>query len=384
MIYLPRQLEAELRQRLFGGKALFLYGPRQCGKTTLLRHLTEPFGDEVLWLNGDDLSTRMLLSGITTARWRDLLGKKRILVLDEAQHLEDIGRSLKLVTDDLPEVQLLASGSSSFELMNRTAESLTGRKFEYWLMPFSFAELSSSQGLVAEIASRETRLLYGSYPDVLAHPADAPRHLREVVSSYLFKDIFALDGLRKTSLLEKLVTALALQIGSEVSCNELARLLGTDAHTVERYLDLLEKCFIIFRLRAFSRNLRNEIKKGFKVYFHDLGIRNAILNNFAPLAMRTDQGGLWENYLIAERRKLHLNQPFPPWQYFWRTIGQQGREIDYLEEQNGQLRAWEIKYNPATRAKIPRAFRNAYPTAQTEILTPENYDTFLRESEQIP
>ncbi|MFA6661340.1 MAG: ATP-binding protein [Bacilli bacterium] len=377
MKYIHRALEPELERRLFAGKALVLYGPRQCGKTTLIKHLTVKYGDQVLWMNGDNPDTRNTLYEITTASWKRLLGNKKILVLDEAQRVENVGMALKLVTDELPDIQVIASGSSSFELMNLTAEPLTGRKFEYRLLPFSYAELCEEHGLFAEKQEREKRMLFGSYPDVVAHPGDEQQRLSELAGSYLFKDIYALDGLRRTSILDKLIRALAMQIGSEVNYHELAGLTGTDGKTVERYIDLLTKCYIVFPLGAYSRNLRNEIKKGFKIFFCDLGIRNAVINNFTPLDSRTDAGGMWENYLILERLKKIQNQPFPPRSFFWRTMAPQSHEIDYIEEAQGQLHAWEIKWNPHQKVKIPLTFLNAYPTALTEIVTPDNFDEFL-------
>ena len=343
----------------------------------MIRHLVSEYGDGVLWLNGDNPGVRARISGITTSDWRLLLGKCRIVVVDEAQHIPDIGMALKLVTDEIPEVQIIASGSSAFELMNRMAEPLTGRKLEYRLLPLSFSELVSCGGLLSETQNRERRLLYGSYPDVVVHPGSEQQLLSELAGSYLFKDIYALDGLRRTNCLDRLVRALAFQIGSEVSRNELGDLVGVDAKTVDRYLDLLTKCYIIHPLGAFSRNLRNEIKKGFKVYFHDLGIRNAVIGNFSPLDARSDAGHMWENYLVMERLKLHANRPFPPRSFFWRTRAPSSNEVDYVEEDSGNLCAWEFKSNPRTTASIPVSFRHAYPEAETGIVTPSNYDKFL-------
>jgi predicted AAA+ superfamily ATPase len=377
MKYINRTLEPELKRRLFTGKALVLYGPRQCGKTTLLKHLTAEYGEDVLWMNGDNPDTRTTLVQITTAGWRRLIGKRKLLVLDEAQRIDNIGLSLKLVTDELPEVQLVVSGSSAFELMNRAAESLTGRKFEYRLLPFSFGELCAEHGFFEEKQERERRMLFGYYPDVVDHPGDEAQRLSELAGSYLFKDIYALEGLRRTSILDKLVQALAMQIGSEVNCHELAGLIGTDGKTIARYIDLLEQCYIVFPLRAYSRNLRNEIKKSFKIFFYDLGIRNAVINNFTPLSSRSDAGGMWENYLIVERLKKNINLPFPPRPFFWRTMAPQNHEIDYVEEAQGCLHAWEIKSSQKAKVKIPQTFLKAYPEAKTEILTPENYDGFL-------
>ncbi len=378
MNYITRTIESELERMFFSGKAMIVYGPRQSGKTTMIRHLVSKYGnDDVLWLNGDNPDVRARVNGISTEGWRLLLGKRRILVIDEAQHVNGIGMALKLVTDEIPDVQVIASGSSAFELMNRMAEPLTGRKLEYRLLPLSFSELASAAGVLEETQNWERRLLYGSYPDVVAHPGDEQTLLSELAGSYLFKDIYAMDGIRKSGGLDRLVRALALQIGSEVSRNELAGLTGLDVKTVDKYLDLLTKCYVVYPLGAFSGNLRNEIKKGCKVYFYDLGIRNAVIGNFSPLTARTDAGHMWENYLVMERMKRNSNRPFPPRSFFWRTQSPKSQEIDYVEEEAGQLRAWEIKLNPVAKAKIPLTFLRAYPKAETGIVTPSNYEKFL-------
>lgn len=377
MTYIPRYLESDIKSRMFTGKAIIVYGPRQCGKTTMIRHITDEWADDVLWLNGDSPDVRDELDRVTVARWKMILGRKKILVLDEAQRVSNVGLALKLITDEIPEIQIIASGSSSFELADKASEPLTGRKFEYRLLPLSFSEMVAQNGLLSEKQCREQRLLYGSYPDIVTHPEDSGRLLSELVGSYLFKDIYALEGLKKTKILDNLVKALAMQIGSEVSLNELAGLTGADRKTVENYIDLLEKTYVVFSLSTYSSNLRNEIKKGRKIYFYDLGIRNAVMGNFSRIESRTDKGGMWENYLILERLKKTLNQPFQPQRFFWRTAAPQSNEIDYLEKTSDALSAWEIKANPASNAKIPLSFRNAYPDARTAILTPDNYDSFL-------
>ncbi len=380
MTYIARYLEPEIKSRMFSGKAIIVYGPRQCGKTTMIRHITSPWADDVIWLNGDSPDVRAELDRVTVTRWKLILGKKKILVLDEAQRIPNVGLALKLITDEIPEVQIIASGSSSFELADKTSEPLTGRKFEYRLLPLSFSEMVAQNGLLAEKQCLEQRLLFGAYPDIVTHLEDSARLLSELVGSYLFKDIYALDELKKTKILDNLVKALAMQVGSEVSLNELASLTGTDRKTVETYIDLLEKTYVVFSLGAYSGNLRNEIKKGKKIYFYDLGVRNAVMGNFSSIDSRTDKGALWENYLILERLKNTLNQPFPPQRFFWRTTAPQSKEVDYLEKTAQTLCAWEMKANPASKARIPLSFRKAYPDAQTEILTPDNYDTFLLES----
>lgn len=379
MIYIERNLESDITKRLFSGKAIIVYGPRQCGKTTMLQHIVKEYSDNVLWLNGDSPDVRKELNDITISKWKLIIGKKKIIVLDEAQRVANVGIALKLLIDEMPEIQVIATGSSSFELANKAAEPLTGRKLEYRLLPFSFTELVSHNGLLKEKQLDEQRLLYGAYPDIVTHLEDAERFLSELANSYLFKDIYALEGLKRAKILDNLTRALALQIGSEVNLSELAGLTGADRKTVERYIDLLEKNYVVFSLPAFSTNMRNEIKKSKKIYFYDLGIRNAVIGNFSKIDSRTDIGGMWENYLILERLKNTLNQSLPPQRFFWRSMTSQSREVDYIEKSTDLLRAWEIKFNPASKAKIPLIFRNSYPEAETATLNRGNYDTFLLE-----
>ena len=375
--YINRSLSRQIESNLFKGRAIMLYGPRQAGKTTLIRNLISKYDKETVWLNADSPDIREELTNITLAKWKKILGKKKIVVIDEAQRINNIGISLKIAIDELKDVQILATGSSSFELMNEITEPLTGRKYEYKLLPFSFSELTENTDYITEKQNIENRLLFGSYPAVITNTGEEQTILSELTNSYLFKDIFAIDGIKKASVFDNLVKALALQIGSEVSYTELASLVAIDRKTVEKYIDLLEKCFVIFSLPAFNGNMRNEIKKGRKIYFYDLGIRNAIIGNFLPLSARQDVGAMWENYLISERMKKNINNLFPPKSHFWRIIGNQNAEIDYIENSSNKLCAWEIKWNKASKAKIPLCFKNAYPDAETQILTPSNYDEFL-------
>jgi len=375
MDYITRTAEADIRSRLFKRKAVIVFGPRQSGKTTMIRHLVRDMEKETLWLNGDAPDVQAAMESVTVAKWRQIIGKKTVVVIDEAQRIANVGMAMKLVTDELPGVQLIASGSSAFDLAGKTSEPLTGRALEYRLLPLSFEEMAAHYGLLAEKGCREQRLLFGSYPEIVGHQADAQRLLGSLAGSYLYKDLLMLDGLKKPSLLGKLIRAVALQLGSEVKTSELAALTGADNKTVDRYLDLLEKSFVLFALPAFSRNARNEIKKGRKIYFHDIGIRNAVLGNFTPLASRADAGGMWENYLVLERLKSQCNLSFPPRRYFWRTLDQ--REVDYIEETADGLRAYEFKSNAGTKAKIPAAFTNAYPDAVCGIVTPDNYEGFV-------
>ena len=374
-MYIIRKVETEIKKRLFTGKAIIIHGPRQSGKTTMIKHLIEPYQEDVLWLNGDSPDIQAELENITTTKWKAILGKKKLLVIDEAQRIANIGIAMKLITDELPHIQIIASGSSSFELADKTAEPLTGRKFEFKLLPLSFVEMTEHNSFLEEKRSLEQRLIFGSYPEIICNQGDEPVLLSSLAGSYLYKDLLLLDSIKKPSLLDKLIRAVALQLGSEVKTSELANLVGADNKTVDRYIDLLEKSFVLFTLPSFSRNLRNEIKKGKKIYFYDLGVRNAVIGNFSSLSSRTDIGGLWENYLILERLKNQCNQPFPPRRYFWRTLEQS--EVDYIEESGETLSAFEFKYNPNSKAKVPGAFIKSYPHAHTDIITSKNYDVFL-------
>ena len=298
-----RKLQETIEARMFGGKAIIIIGARQVGKSTLFKMILEKRTEPILQLNCDEPEVKEMLSQVNSQELKLLIGKHKIVMIDEAQRVENIGLTLKLITDKFPEVQLLVTGSSSFELQNKLNEPLTGRKFEYHLFPLSTGELLESQGLLTVKQTLENRLIYGSYPDVINHTKDAKDILYNLSNSYLYKDLLTLESIRRPALLSKLLTALALQVTSEVSYNELAQTVGTDSKTVEKYVDLLEKCYIIFKLNGFSRNLRTELKRAKKFYFYDNGIRNAILQNFAPLALRQDVGALWENFVISERIK---------------------------------------------------------------------------------
>jgi uncharacterized protein len=371
-----RALGLRVEQRLFAGKAVILLGPRQAGKTTLVETLLAKRPEKVLRLNADEPDVREILAGCTSTRLRSLLGDSRLLFIDEAQRVPDIGLTLKLVTDQIPEVQVIATGSSAFELNARTAEPLTGRKFEFMLYPLAFAELVEHHGLLEEKRLLEHRLIYGAYPEIVSSPGREQELIRLLAGSYLYKDLLTLEQIKKPVLLEKILRALALQLGSEVSYQEIGQLAGADGQTVERYIDLLEKAFVLVRLPAFSRNVRNEIKKGKKIYFLDNGIRNAVIGNFTPLAGRTDTGALWENYLISERIKLLNNDDIVANSYFWRTTQQQ--EIDYIEERGSFLHACEFKWNPTkSKERFPQTFLRNYERVATKVITPANYEEFL-------
>ncbi|MFZ4634605.1 MAG: ATP-binding protein [Saprospiraceae bacterium] len=375
MAYIPRLMLPILRDRMFQGKALVLLGARQTGKTSLIRKLAEEWSDDVVWLNADRPEVRRQLSNAALAVLRQLVGNKRVVVIDEAQRVRNIGLTLKLFIDELPELQLVATGSSAFELANEINEPLTGRKWEYYLYPVAWAELQAAIGLLEAREQLETRLIYGMYPDVINRVGREREVLLSLSGSYLYKDVFEFRGVRKPEILWQLLQALALQLGSEVSYNELSQLLNIDKNTVSNYLDLLEKSYIVFRLMPLSRNLRNEITSSRKVYFYDNGIRNAVLENFSPLSMRTDVGALWENFLVSERLKMRQYTGLHGKSYFWRTKAQQ--EIDYVEEIDGQFRAWEFKWNPKAKVRFAASFQESYSPVSTEVVSTENFEAFL-------
>lgn len=369
---ISRLLQKTIESRLFAGKAIIVIGARQVGKSTLFKLILEKQDYKALQLNCDEPEVRDMLSNINTAELRLLVADNRIVVIDEAQRVENIGMTLKLITDNFPEVQLLVTGSSSFELQDKLNEPLTGRKYEYHLYPISTAELMASNGLLGVKQTLEQRLVYGSYPDILNHADDAKELLMNLAGSYLYKDLLTLESVRRPVLLGKLLTALALQVCSEVSYNELAQTVGTDNKTIEKYIDLLEKCYIVFRLNGFNRNLRTELKKSKKIYFFDNGIRNAILQNFAPLSLRQDAGALWENFIISERIKRNHYSGRYVNNYFWRTTQQQ--EIDYVEECDGQFSIFEMKWNPRrANTQFPSSFLTAYDVKEKAVVTPENW-----------
>lgn len=374
---IERSLDKLIAEKLFKGKAIVLIGARQVGKTTLLKNLVKGM-DSLIWLNGDDIEVRTLLQNVSTMKLKSLLGKNKTLVIDEAQRIENIGLKMKLVTDNFVDVQLILTGSSSFDLANKINEPLTGRKWEYTLFPLSFGELANHNGTFDEIRHLPLRLVYGSYPDVVNNPGDEREILMQLTNSYLYKDILEWERIRKPDKLVRLLQALAFQVGSEVSLNELGTLVELDKNTVEKYITLLEQTQVIFRLPSLSRNMRNELKMSRKVYFHDNGIRNALISNFSDIDTRNDVGALWENWIISElRKKRHYEQDYVN-TYFWRTTQQQ--EIDYIEEKDGHFTAYEFKWNPQKKAKISQAFLNAYPNTTIQTVNRENfYEILMKE-----
>lgn len=373
-VMIKRILSDSITNKLFSGKAILLLGARQVGKTSLLKHIFLS-NDDLLWLNADELDVQNLFENATSSRLRAYFGSKKIIVIDEAQRITDIGLRLKLITDSLPEYQLIVTGSSAFELSNKINEPLTGRKWEYQLFPISFSEMVTKHGLMEEKRLLPHRLIYGYYPEVVTSIGNEEQVLKLLSDSFLYKDILMLDQIKKPDSLVKLLQALSYQIGSQVSYNELAQLTNLDAKTVEKYIVLLEQAFIIFRLGSFSRNLRNELKFTRKIYFYDNGIRNALINNYAQIENRMDAGALWENFVVAERKKFLHYAGINSNVWFWRTKQQQ--EIDYLEERNGVLSAYEFKWNPAAKTKQPRVFLNAYPDARFNVIHKDNLEEFV-------
>ncbi len=368
------QLEHALN-RLFKGKALIIYGPRQAGKTTFTEQILAQTEKKVLRLNGDDADVRQLFVSTNEEMLRNLIGKNQIVFIDEAQRITEIGILIKIIVDRIRGVQVIATGSSSFELAGGINEPLTGRKYEVQLLPLSYSELINHTDYLTEMRQLEQRLIYGCYPEIVTNPEMATEHLKLIAESYLFKDLFKLENINRPQLFDKLVKAIALQVGSEVSITEVGRTIGADNKTVEKYLALLEKAYVVFVLPAFSRNVRNEIRKGRKIYFFDNGIINAIIGNFNPLSKRTDVGALWENYMVSERRKILSISQQQAKSYFWRTTQQQ--EIDLIEERFDSINAFEFKYNENKNVTLPKTFSRAYPDAKTQIITPKERHNFL-------
>lgn len=369
---IKRQLLSPISDRLYTGKAIIITGPRQVGKTTLIREMIA--NEDYLFLDGDDLTVRNMLSEINTERLKLLIGDKKVVFIDESQRIENIGLTAKIIVDQIKSTQLILSGSSSFDLHEKTNESLTGRKWTFNLWPISWTEWMNHIGYLPAEQSLNIRLVYGFYPDILIHPNDQETLITELVNSYLFKDVLNYDKIRKSDTIFKLVRALAFQTGNEVNYSELSKLIGLDAKTVAHYIDILEKAYVIFSLKSFSSNHRNEIKKGMKIYFVDNGVRNAIIGNFNDLSNRSDVGALWENFLISERYKQISYSKKTIRSYFWRNTQQQ--EIDYIEQWSDKITAYEFKWNPDKKVKFPLSFTNLYET-ENKVISRENFYDFV-------
>lgn len=372
---IKRALKARLKHKIDHKKAIIVLGPRQVGKTTLITEIASELSKDYLYINGDDPAARISWNNPSQSFINNYIGDQKTVVIDEAQRLENIGVTAKMIIDSKKEIQLFISGSSALELANNINEPLTGRKWEYRLFPLSWNEVKEHYSFPKTIDRLEEFLITGMYPEVITNPGDAKDILINLAGSYLYKDILESGGIRKPEILLKLLQALAWQVGNEVSYNELAQSTGADKATVSSYIDLLEKAFVVFRLNPFSRNLRNEINTTRKIYFYDNGVRNTIINNFAPVAQRTDIGALWENFIISERKKQLAYNGFYGNTYFWRNTSQ--AEIDYVEEQDGQLSAFELKWNPKAKAQFPKAFTEEYKPVITQIIHRDNYWEWL-------
>jgi hypothetical protein len=367
-----RVIEKRIREKIGSGKAIVLVGARQVGKTTLIKSILNDY--DYLFLDADDPAIRTMLTSPNTEQIRTILADHRIVFLDEAQRISGIGLTLKIITDQFKDVQLFVSGSSSFDLGNVLNEPLTGRKWEYEMFPVSWEEYENKIGYIKSEQQLDNRLLYGFYPEVINNQGKERETLKGLVNSYLFRDILAFSDIRRPEVLEKLLQALALQMGSEVNYNELSQIVGINKITVQKYIEVLEKGYIVFKLNSFSRNLRNEIKQNRKIYFYDNGIRNMIIGNFNPLDLRVDKGALWENFLVSERRKQNLYKDTFSKMYFWRTKQQQ--EIDLVEESSGQIFGYEFKWN-RKKANFPKTFTETY-NAVTFMISRENFRDFVK------
>lgn len=369
---LKREVYDRLIRNMEPNRVILIFGARRVGKTFLMQEVIKNFNGKTLVLNGEDFDTLSLLENRTVANYRHLLDGIELLAVDEAQNIPDIGAKLKLIADEIKNIRIIATGSSSFDLLNKSGEPLVGRSKQFYLTPFSQKEISAIENTLETKQNLEARLIYGTYPDVVKYKSFEARaeYLKEIVSAYLLKDILSIDGLKNSGKMRDLLRLIAFQLGNEVSYDELGKQLGMSKNTVEKYLDLLSKVFVIHRLGAFSRNLRKEVTKAGKWYFYDNGIRNAIIGNFSPLATRSDVGALWENYLIGEFIKDNYNKGLGQEFYFWRTYDRQ--EIDLIVEAPNSLLAYEFKWGE-NKPKVPVAFSDAYPQAVFQVMNRENY-----------
>lgn len=374
--YIPRAIMPQIKNRLKPGRIAVIYGPRRVGKTTLLNKFLEDYKGKYKLYNGEDLETQKFFNSQSVAKYQSLLKGLSLLVIDEAQKIENIELNLKIIVDSITDLNIIASGSSSFNLARQVGEPLTGRKWTYTLFPISQLELNELEDIIESRSLLEERLIYGSYPEVITSKNYNEKKdiLKEIISSYLFKDILELEGFRYKKKIPDLLTLLAFQVGQEVSLNELANNLNIAKETVRTYLDLLEEVFVIYNVRGFSRNLRKEITKTSKYYFYDNGIRNAIIGQFNATDKRNDIGELWENYIITERIKKQEYKGILSNNYFWRTYEQ--KEIDWIEEREGKLFAYEIKWSDA-KVKPPKDFINTYKNSEFRTINKENYLEFI-------
>ncbi len=372
-MYIEREIKTQVLKYLHKNKVLLLLGARRTGKTTFLKQLLKQINEPYIYINGEDVIQTSVLSERSIRNYKNLLGNKRLLIIDEAQKIHEIGNILKLMIDSIDNLQIIATGSSAFDLTNKLGEPLTGRKYTFMLYPFSEREWSNVEDIFEKRTNFKERLIFGSYPE-LVHLKDRDEkifYLKDLVNSYLLKDVLAFELIKNADKVFNLLRLLAFQIGSEVSYQELALKLGISKNTVQKYLDLLSKVFVIFKVQGYSRNLRKEITKNHRWYFYDNGILNTLKANFNPIDFRDDIGALWENYVISERIKFLHNKMIFSNYYFWRTYDQQ--EIDWVEEYGGELHGYEIKWNPKRKASVPKAWQKAYPNAGFTVITPANF-----------
>jgi uncharacterized protein len=372
-----RAIEQKLLKQIDHKKAILIFGPRQVGKTTLVKDLVKKTGANFIYFNGDEIITRNLWRNDQVPALIQSFGDKKLVILDEAQMIEEVGSICKQIIDADLGIQLILTGSSALNIANLTQEPLTGRKWEYFLYPISCGELIDYSGVPEFLSKLSQYLVYGGYPEVVTNLSNAQQVLNNLASSYLYKDVLALTGVKKPLLLEKILKALAWQIGSEVSMNELSQIVGADAKTIDNYIHLLEQVYVVYRLSAHSGNLRNEINRKKKIYFYDNGIRNALIGNYSFPDDRNDIGALWENYLITERRKLLAYNGFYGHTYFWRSKAR--AEVDYIEEIDGKLYAYEFKWNTNAKSKFPPSFIEAYKPAETKVIHRDNFWQWLKD-----
>ncbi len=376
-LMITRILQSKLELRIDFKKAILIFGPRQVGKTTLTKALADSLSIPFEYFNGDNIMTKNLWTMNNIEALKMSFGNKKLVILDEAQMIEQIGLILKQLIDADLEIQFIVTGSSSLSIADKTQEPLTGRKWEYYLYPISCGEMMAYEGIPQFLQKIQQYLIYGMYPEVLVNQEDTKEVLINLASSYLYKDVLALVGIKRPQLLEKLLKALAWQVGSEVSMNELANLVSADVKTVDNYIYLLEQVFVVYRMGTLSKNERNEISTKKKIFFYDNGIRNALIGNFSPIDARNDIGALWENFLMTERKKMLAYHGFYGRTYFWRN--KQQAEIDYIEEIDGKIYAFEFKWNPKAKVKFPKAFLDTYQPLETKIINQENFWQWLNE-----
>ena len=377
MDFIARTLQAKIEERLAPGKAVLIYGARRVGKTILLKEIFNKIEGKKMLLIGEDMDVQNMLQNRSVHHYRQLFEGMNLLAIDEAQCIPEIGSVIKLIIDEIPHIQVIATGSSSFDLLNKIGEPLVGRASQFLLTPFSIREIAQKQNGMELRQNLENRIVYGSYPEVVGMTSNTMKeeYLRDIVNAYLLKDILAIDGLRNTAKMNRLLQLVAFQIGSEVSYEELGKQLGMHRETVEKYLDLLSKVFVVYKLGAFSRNMRKEVSKAGKWYFYDNGIRNAIIGDFKDANSRMDMGKLWENFFITEKLKDNQNHLLHCQFHFWRTYDQQ--EIDLIEEKNEVINAYEMKWGKKL-PKAPAGFMKTYTGADFNVVNPDNYLEFLK------